>query len=707
MKHYDLTPDEAEVFFSETAELIEALDRDLVLVEQSSDDEVVHRIFRSLHTLKGAAGSVGHDPMARLAHSAETVLDKVRNHELAVSAEIVTALLAVSDHLKQFLEEVVTDQEPTDDADPLVHQLETLLTTPNTAETSIVLQAPPLNEAQCQLIEEGLEAGYNLLVVYAEADKNSVAPLARLLQVYMQLEQNGQVVASLPSVAELEQGKGQRTLVAIALTELQRGEAEAELAQVFELSTLRVADMSNAAHLLYRTASDATMADKTSAPPQAKAFQSRVEAAPSNGTQPSEPTFGLSRLKQSRTIRTSVERLDALMNLAGELVTDRNRLFQLYEDLSADLDEERLNALNETISHLSTVTDRIHDEVFKARMQPIEYVFNKFPRFVRQTCQALNKQVELIMTGQDTEVDRSVIEHITDPLLHLMRNAIDHGIESTEERLAAGKNPVGRLALNARSEEGNIVVTITDDGRGVDAEKVKRKAINLGLITEEQAASMSYNEAIDLIFAPGLSTAIKISDLSGRGVGMDVVRSNIQRLNGSVVVRSTPGKGTTFELRMPLTLAIIPTLLVESVDQVFALPLHNVLEIFKLDEATIRRVRGREMAHIRGEVLPLVRLNRLFEDHPQEHETTQMKATHKTAAEDYVVSLTYRDLALGVVVTKLLGKQDVVIKSLGHPINTIRGLTGATLLGDGRIGLIIDISALVEIVKESQPTQTA
>ncbi len=408
------------------------------------------------------------------------------------------------------------------------------------------------------------------------------------------------------------------------------------------------------------------------------------------------------------------------MNLSGELVTDRNRLFQIYEDLCAVLDEEHLQALNETISHLSTVTDRIHDEVFKARMQPIEYVFNKFPRFVRQTCQLLNKEVELVMVGQDTEVDRSVIEHINDPLLHLIRNAIDHGIEPVQERIAAGKPRIGRLELRAYSEEGNIVVTITDDGRGVDAEKVKAKAVRLGLISEEQAASMSYNEAIDLIFAPGLSTAIVISDLSGRGVGMDVVRNNIQRLNGSVTVRSTPGKGTTFELRLPLTLAIIPTLLAEAAGQVFALPLHNVWEVSKLDRASIRWVRGHEVAHVREKVLPLIRLDELFaveDDRAQEtaayrrspksgNGAEENGAAHggelKADREAFLVTLIYREMQLGVVVSKLLGKQEVVIKSLGHPVNNIRGLTGATFLGDGRIGFIVDVAALVEMATESR-----
>jgi two-component system chemotaxis sensor kinase CheA len=401
------------------------------------------------------------------------------------------------------------------------------------------------------------------------------------------------------------------------------------------------------------------------------------------------------RQSGGRTVRTSIERLDNLMNLAGELVTDRNRLFKIYEDLSQALSEEHLQTLNDTIAHLSTITDQLHDEVVKARMQPIEYVFNKFPRLVRQISQELGKQVDLVLVGQDTEVDRSVIEQISDPLLHLVRNAIDHGIETVEVRQQKGKSPTGRLELSARSEEGQIIITVSDDGRGIDAERVKQKAVNMGLISREQAATLSYAEAVDLVFLPGLSTATEVSDLSGRGVGTDVVRNNIQRINGSVIVYSTPNEGTTFELRLPLTLAIIPTLLVEVQGQVFALPLQNVLEIFKLDPASVSTVRGREAAYVRGEILPLFRLSRIFGHATKNFALSDDGNDRNPQSGEFVISLNHRDTQFGVVVDQLLGKQDVVIKSLGYPINNVRGLSGATLLGDGRIGLIADVSALV------------
>ncbi|HRJ40981.1 MAG: chemotaxis protein CheA [Caldilineaceae bacterium] len=709
MKNYDLTSDEAGVFFEEANELLESLDRDLVTIEQEATDELIHRIFRSIHTLKGAAGSIGHDPMALLAHAAETLLEKVRNHEIGVSTQMANLLFRVVGNLRIFLTDVAEDRPASAQVEEVIEHLGRMLITDDPIPDQALPQLPLLSDSEYAAVEEGLQSGLSLMVIYAEADSTGIAPLARLLQMYMHIEQIGQIVVSTPSSDELERGEGAKTLVTVALTDLQNAEIEAELSSIFEISVLRIADLSNVSHLLMPVSQAKGKGEEDEAD-QSRLFAKATKPYPRPRSDDTDrPMKGAAKQMgaSSRTIRTSVERLDSLMNLAGELVTDRNRLFQIYEDLSHLLNDEQLAVLNDTVTHLSAVTDRIHDEVFKARMQPIEYVFNKFPRFVRQICQEVGKEVELRVTGQETEVDRTVIEQIGDPILHLVRNAIDHGIETVADRLAAGKEARGQLALSARSEEGNIIVSISDDGKGVDAEKVKRKAISLRLITEEQASSLTYHEAIDLIFAPGLSTAIKISDLSGRGVGMDVVRNNIQRLNGSVVVYSTPGVGTTFELQLPLTLAIIPALLVEVCQQVFALPLPNVVEIFKLDPENVHYVRGRETTYVRGEVLPLVRLEHLFAWEigaaQSQAEATPVTKTERGVNQQeagYVVSVSYREIRLGVIVSALLGKQDVVIKPLGYPINNVRGLTGATLLGDGRIGLIADIAALVSLSLE-------
>lgn len=716
MNHYDLTSDEAEVFFEEANELLESLDRDLVGLEKSGDDETIHRIFRAIHTLKGAAGSVGHDSMALLAHAAESLLEKVRNHEIGVSTQMANLLFHVVENLRIFLGDVLADRPAQVDVAGLIEEVSSLMVmaqtmtldvTSGSTPEQMLSHLPTVDAPGFVVIEDGLKSGLNLLVVYAEADMTGIAPLARLLQMHMHLEQVAQIIVSSPTGEALEQGQGAGSLAAVVMTDMIRSELEAELSNIFEIAVLRVADLSSAPQLLRaQEEKSGEVLPVVEEPTEALLFDEQIadrpmEAAPQRGSTPA-----------LRTVRTSVERLDNLMNLAGELVTNRNRLFKIYEDLSHLLDEEQRTALNDTITHMSSVTDQIHDEIFKARMQPIDFIFSKFPRFVRQICQEMGKDVALVVTGQETEVDRSVIEQIGDPILHLVRNGIDHGIETVAERLAAGKAAQGQLSLSARSEEGNIVVSIADDGQGVDAEKVKEKAVALGLITQEEAAHLSYHEAIDLIFAPGLSIATQISDISGRGVGMDVVRTNIQRLNGSVVVHSIPGVGTSFELRLPLTLAIIPTLLVEVRNQVFALPLLNVTEIFKLDTTSIQHVRGRETAYVREGVLPLVRLARLFEedaavlnDLAEGARNGAKNGEDGEGAGTYVVSLSCRDVQLGVIVSRLLGKQDVVIKALGYPINKVQGLTGATLLGDGRIGLIIDISALVSMATDANAIQ--
>lgn len=699
-KHYDLTPDEADVFFEEASELLESLDSDLVLLEYTDDDELVNRIFRAVHTLKGGAGSVGHEPMSLVAHAGETVLDKVRKRELDVTTEMVNVLFVMVDSFKAFLEDIVADRPSTVQVDALVSQINQLLEAPVQVQVQDETPMPPLDEQAKIAIDLAVANQQSILVAYVSARPDGVAPLARLLQAYMQMEQmGGQVIASAPSLLDIEAGQGGNSLVAVLAAEFLHTELEQELlTQIDDLHTVKVADMTNVSFMFTQ--------DQADAAEEQQALDTWLSEAESTletpqGERPEEEGGSTLQARTAnnrggRTVRTSVERLDNLMNLAGELVTDRNRLFKIYEDLSAALSEEHLAILNDTITHLSTITDQLHDEVVKARMQPIEYVFNKFPRLVRQIAQELGKQVDLVMKGQDTEVDRSVIEQISDPLLHLVRNAIDHGIETVADREAKGKSGAGRLELSARSEEGSIIITISDDGQGINGEKVKQKALSLGLITKDQAATMSYPEAIDLVFLPGLSTAQAVSDLSGRGVGMDVVRSNIQRINGSVSAHSVPGEGTTFELRLPLTLAIIPTLLVEVQDQVFALPLTNVLEIFKLDPGSINTVKQREAVYLRGEILPIFRMATIFGDQSNQRSPQGRPASQEDKGE-FVVSLNHRDTRFGVVVSRLLGKQDVVIKSLGYPINNVRGLSGATLLGDGRIGLIADVSALVEM----------
>ena len=723
MQHYDLTPEEAEVFLEETEELLQSLDEDLIQLENSSDPDLINRIFRALHTIKGAAGSINHTAMAHLAHAAENVLDQVRKNELEVHAGLIDVLLEILDALKSYQDDVVADRESTLDSQPLIDRLQEVATQPAAAEAvEASVELPDLTEAQHQQLHQAIQANQNILAIYAYADPDGAAPLARLLQLHMAMEEVGTVLVSRPSLTEIEQGEGSTTLVALLITDKERQDIHSKLGNVDELRELQVAEMTGAIDLLVqsdgpkeqsvspsssqsdtadpgRDASAKENLEETSPPTpnrdsptgaQEKATKQPTPPEPKkpSGKKNKEPA----QKKVTKTVRTSVERLDNLVNLAGELVTDRNRLLKVRDDLAELVDEELLGPLTDAIAHLSGITDQLQEEVMRARMQPIENVFNKFPRLVRQISKNLGKQIELVVTGQETELDRTVIEEVSDPLLHLIRNAIDHGIELPAERIANGKPPKGRLELDARSEENSIIITIRDDGKGIDDQKVRAKAVRMGLITQEQADAMSYQEAIDLIFLPGLSTASEVSDLSGRGVGMDVVRNNIERLNGSVRVFSEPGQGTTFEMRLPLTLAIVSALLVDVQDQVFALPLSSVVETIKLQPEQIQTIDRREVMRLREEVIPLLKLSRLF--------NIEDGIADSAESYPYVVSLRQSDTQLGLVVDRLLGKQDVVIKSLGDPLNNVRGLSGGTILGDGRIGLIVDIPALVHLAVE-------
>ncbi len=388
-----------------------------------------------------------------------------------------------------------------------------------------------------------------------------------------------------------------------------------------------------------------------------------------------------------KTVRTSVERLDNLMNLVGELITDRNRLNLIRNNLSARFGgDEQVSQLSETIAHLGRITDQLQAEVMGIRMLPISNLFSKFPRLVRDLARQAGKQVDLVVRGEETELDRSVIEVMSDPLIHLLRNAVDHGIESPEERLAAGKTERGIILLNARHEQGRILVTVEDDGRGIDLEGVKAKAIEKGLISKAEADAMDADQALELIFVPGLSTARAVSDISGRGVGMDIVRNNIQSLNGSIQVQTWPGRGTQFQIILPLTLAIVSTLLVQVGQGIFAIPLTAVSEILRLSQAEIRSVNGKPVILLRNQVLPVACLAQAF--------NFQARSNGRQDDRVYIVVVRSAKVQMGLIVDDLLGEEEVVVKSLHTFLSNIPGIAAAAVLGDGRVALILDVQGL-------------
>ena len=389
-----------------------------------------------------------------------------------------------------------------------------------------------------------------------------------------------------------------------------------------------------------------------------------------------------------RTVRTSVERLDALMNLVGELITDRNRLIKIHSAFENEFrGHENTNMLAEAVVHIGRITDQLQEEVMHIRMLPVANVFKKFPRMVRDMAQKTAKEIDLVIRGQETELDRSVIEEINDPLIHLIRNSVDHGIETPEKRKSLGKDPRGTIILSARHDQGRIVITVEDDGGGINIEKIKAASVKKGTISQAEADSMSDEKAIDLIFESGLSTAEKISDISGRGVGMDIVRSNIERLNGTIIVDSVQGKGSQFQIILPLTLAIVPTLLVKVEGSIFAIPLVTVVETQKLTEQEFQTVNGRAVVVLREKIIPLIKLAEVFD----------LVDENNAAKYSYIVVVKTSKQEVGIVVEYLVGEEEVVVKSFGQIIGELPGISSAAILGDGQIALIVDVQGLIKL----------
>jgi len=581
-----------EGFLAETTELLEKLDDDLVALEKSSDDaDLLNRIFRSIHTVKGASSFLGFDLLVKVTHKTEDVLNRLRKGELQVSPGIMDVILEATDLVKVLVSDIKAGEILEREIDGTIAKLLPLLSE-SAAAAQPAAEAPPVMPGE---------------VPPPPVDE--------------------------PAAAEESSPKQ----------------------------------------------------DVSSAPPQ----KSGGEIVPKKTPPPPKPSEGKAEdLSDSTTVRVDVKRLDDLMNQVGELVLERNRMIQINQYLQQgevgkfDFNEE----FGKLSKRMNFVTSELQMQVLKMRMLPVEKVFKKFPRIVRSMARDLGKEVNLQIFGEETELDRSVVDEIGDPLIHLIRNAMDHGLENPEQRQAAGKPRVGSLILSAVHEGNQIIISIKDDGNGIDTERVGRKALEKGLISEEQLAAMSQRELFDLIFLPGFSTKDKASDLSGRGVGMDVVKTNIKKLNGLIEVKSEKGLGSEFILRLPLTLAIIQSLLVEVEGEIYSIPLSSVLETLRVDQRQFHVIGGQEVLKLRDMVLPLVRLESVF------------RVQRQSEQDDfcYVVVVGSADKRMGLVVTRLVGQQEVAIKSLGNYLANIPGIAGSTILGDGRVALIIDPLGLIE-----------
>jgi len=652
---------ETRVFFDELAEKIQCLsDNILILERDGGSQQAIQEIFRAAHTIKGSSAVMGFEKIASLTHEMENVFQEMRSGKLSVSKALIDILLQSIDALIA-LEEEAKGGELQVNIDFLVEKIKLFYTEETTASPAQTLsdkvpQRIEIGDIEEDVIREAAIKGYNAYWVSVGIDPGCQMKSVRAFMVFEELKRLGEIIKCVPSAEDIQEGCFKAGFELIIISGEETGQINKLVSNVAEVSSVVVE------------------------PVQVNGIGEK--AAKKKGASGAEKVE-LSDRKVAQTIRIDVQKLDILMNLVGELVIDRTRLDRFAEVFTGRFgSSDLIDNLNEISVHLGQVAGDLQEQVMKARMLPVAYLFNRFPRMVRDLSQKLGKEVDIIIEGQETELDRNLIEVIGDPLIHLIRNAIDHGIEDPEERVKAGKPRTGTIILKASYREGQIIITIQDDGKGMDPRYLRNLAVEKGVLSEEEAGRLSDREALELVFRPGFSTVAAVSDLSGRGVGMDIVRSQIEQINGMVELETTPGQGCTVIIMLPLTLAIIRALMITLRDQIYAVPLTNVLEIIK--SAEIKRIKNSEVIIVRGQVLSLIRLTEFF------------GRPVLPGDDGYVIILGIGDKKLGIMVDNVLGEQEVVIKSLGEYLGRVAGLSGATILGDGRVALIIDVRSLIK-----------
>ncbi|WQY34899.1 chemotaxis histidine kinase/response regulator CheAY2 [Helicobacter pylori] len=649
-----------EDFLIEAFEMNEQLDQDLVELEHNPEDlDLLNRIFRVAHTIKGSSSFLNLNILTHLTHNMEDVLNRARKGEIKITPDIMDVVLRSIDLMKTLL---VTIRDTGSD-------------TNNGKENEIEEAVKQLQAITSQNLE-GAKEGTK------EAPKKENQEEEKKENI----KENQENKAKAPNTANPASDNPLADEPDLDYTNMSAEEVEAEIERL--LNKRQEADKERRAQKKQEAKPKQEVAPKTETPktetPKAPKTETKAKAK-ADTEENKAPSIGV-----EQTVRVDVRRLDHLMNLIGELVLGKNRLIRIYGDVEERYDGEKfLEELNQVVSSISAVTTDLQLAVMKTRMQPVGKVFNKFPRMVRDLSRELGKSIELIIEGEETELDKSIVEEIGDPLIHIIRNSCDHGIEPLEERRRLNKPETGKVQLSAYNEGNHIVIKISDDGKGLDPVMLKEKAIEKGVISERDAEGMSDREAFNLIFKPGFSTAKVVSNVSGRGVGMDVVKTNIEKLNGIIEIDSEVGVGTTQKLKIPLTLAIIQALLVGVQEEYYAIPLSSVLETVRISQDEIYTVDGKSVLRLRDEVLSLVRLSDIF----------KVDAILESNSDVYVVIIGLADQKIGVIVDYLIGQEEVVIKSLGYYLKNTRGIAGATVRGDGKITLIVDVGAMMDMAK--------
>ncbi len=708
------------IFLDETNEHLQTLSDQLMILENEPENEdTINEIFRAAHSLKGMAGTMGYKRMQNLTHDMENVFSEVRNGKIKVDGHMVDILFQALDALEEYRENISENQdEGTNDNEPIINALQAILngesaeSGPKEAKEESAEASTDGTAAEGDKGGSGEEGKWSDIVLHepeqhviSEALKNSskvygftvyiqetcILKAARAFLVFKALEELGEVIISEPSVQDIEDEKFDFDFSLYFVTDspidkvkeaiMSVSEIDHVIGDVIDMDKAKIANEDDEEEAAPAAAETAEHHEEAAAPAQSAPSASTAPAPVTKDTKGADnKKAGGNKPAVNRTVRVDIEKLDVLMNLVSELIIAKNSL------VSFSTSDSSHSGFNEQIEYLESVTTNLHESVMKVRMVPIESVVNKFPRMIRDLSKKLNKQMELHMTGEETELDRTVVDEIGDPLMHLLRNSADHGLESLELRRERGKSDVGQIYLDAYQDGNNVVIEVRDDGNGIDTEAVKRKAIERGTITPEQAETMSEKDIIDLLFLPSFSTAKVVSDVSGRGVGLDVVRSKIGALGGDVSVKTKLGEGSTWTIRLPLTLAIIQALMVVVGDEKYAISLGSIQTIEDVAEEDVKYVEAREVINLRNTVIPIIRLR----------EVLGVETDKESGSNMVVIIVKKGDQLAGLVVDELIGQQEIVIKSLGKYINcSSRLISGATILGDGEVALILDANVLI------------
>ena len=674
-----------EIFLDETKEHLQNLNNQILELESDAENmNTINEIFRAAHSLKGMAGTMGYKRMQTLTHDMENVFSEVRNGNIKVNADMIDVLFSCLDALEEYTGNIQQSaDEGTNDNEELIAKLNAILKT----GTGKAEEPAPKKEkkkkaaaveaegkwkdisfeaSQLKVMREAKKSGLNVYGMTVVVQESCLLKAARAFLVFKAIEEKGEIVVSVPSAQDVEDEKFDRDFTLVVISE-------------HDLDTV-IKAAQNVSEIEKVTGAVIEIPEEDTKPSQdVKKVEEPAEKKAGAQATPEKKT--VSKPVVNRTVRVDIEKLDVLMNLVSELIIAKNSLVAATEQ-----DKGRSNSgVSQQMDYLESVTTNLHESVMKVRMVPIESVVNKFPRMIRDLSKKLGKKMELYMTGEETELDRTVVDEIGDPLMHLLRNSADHGLESAEVRAQRGKPEVGSIFLDAYQDGNNVVIEVRDDGNGIDVEAVKKKAIERSVITSEQAEIMTDKDIINLLFLPSFSTAKQVTDVSGRGVGLDVVRSKIEALSGEVEVKSELGVGSTWTIRLPLTLAIIQSLMVAVGGEKYALSLAAIQTIEDVPRSDVKLVENREVINLRGSVLPLIRLNNLLDVESKKGDDENL----------IVVVVKKGDRMAGLVIDELLGQQEIVIKSLGKYIKHCKFISGATILGDGEVALILDANALI------------